>query len=118
MYDRMRRSIASLPGNHGSRSGGIRVDEVGAAQRRHADVLLTGSFEQLEHDVTSAAASAAVNHLIEGAEPLSGLVGVDVWQLGRQTLMDDGRTFLAGLRHVHSQLSCGRVHHSTPGSLL
>ena len=58
------------------------VDVVGAAQRRHADVHLAGLLEQPEHDVARPLAAALVDQLVEGVEPVAGLVGVDVREAG------------------------------------
>ena len=68
-----------------------RVDVVGAAQAGHADLLLPGPLEQLEHEVAGTLAAAVVDQLVEGIEPLAGLVGVDVRELGGQPAEDDGR---------------------------
>ena len=65
------------------------VDVVGAAQRGHADLLLAGALEQPQHHVAGALAAALVDQLVEGVEPLLGLVGVDVGELGGQSLVDD-----------------------------
>ena len=71
--------------------GRDRVDVVGAAQRGDADLLLAGPLEQLEHHVAGALAAALVEQRVERVEPLLGLVGVDVGELGGQTLVDDRR---------------------------
>ena len=71
--------------------GRDRVDVVGAAQRRHADLHLAGPFEQAQHDVARSLASALVDERVEGVDPVVGLVRVDVGQLGGQALVDDGR---------------------------
>ncbi len=65
------------------------VDVVGAAQSRDADVGLAGTLEQSEHDVARALPAALVDQGVEGLDPVVGLVGVDVGQLGRQPLVDD-----------------------------
>ena len=76
-----------------------RVDVVGGAQGRDADLLLARALEQAQHHVAGAVAAAVVEHRVEGREPLLGLVRVDVGQLGGEALVDhrrDGRV-LAGL---------------------
>ena len=66
------------------------VDVVGAAQRGHADLLLAGALEQAQHDVAGALAAVLVDQVVEGLEPLLGLLGVDVRELGGQALVDHG----------------------------
>ncbi len=66
------------------------VDVVGAAQRGYADLHLPGPLEQPQHDVARALATAVVDQGVEGVDPVGGLVGIDVGQLGRQALVDDG----------------------------
>ncbi len=72
------------------------VDEVGAAQGGHADLLLAGTLEQAQHDVAGALTTVRIGQVVEGVEPLLGLLGVDVRELGGQALVDD-RTGLPGL---------------------
>ena len=90
------------------------VDVVGAAQRRHADLLLAGPLEQPQHHVARAVAAAVVDQRVERVEPVLGLVGVDVGQLGRQALVDDGgaRGRRAGFAEV-SRRSRSPVHRVT-----
>ena len=76
--------------------GRDRVDVVGAAQGGHADLLLAGALEQPEHDVAGALAAALVDQRVERVEPLVGLVGVDVGQLGGQALVDHRAAVGAG----------------------
>ena len=64
------------------------VDVVGAAQRRDADVHLPGAFEQPQHHVAGPLAAALADQGVEGVDPVVGLVGVDVRELGGQTLVD------------------------------
>ena len=73
------------------------VDVVGAAQRRDAHLGLAGPLEQAQHDVAGAIAAAFVEQRVERGEPVVGLVGVDVGQLGRQALVDH-RGLRAGSR--------------------
>src|SRR6478609_4407919 len=76
-----------------------RVEVVGRAQGRDADLLLTRALEEAQHQVAGAVAAAVVEHRVERREPLLRLVRVDVGQLGGKTLVDhlrDGRV-LAGL---------------------
>ena len=70
--------------------GGNGVDEVGAAQGGNADLLLAGPLQQAEHDVAGALTPVGVGQVVEGLEPLLGLLGIDVRELGRQTLVDHG----------------------------
>ena len=67
------------------------VDVVGAAQRGHADVQLAGLLEQPQHHVARPLAAALVDQLVEGLEPVAGLVRVDVGELGGQPLVDHRR---------------------------
>ena len=76
-----------------------RVEVVGRAQGRDADLLLARALEEAQHQVAGAVAAAVVEHRVERREPLLRLVRVDVGQLGGKTLVDhrrDGRV-LAGL---------------------
>jgi hypothetical protein len=70
------------------------VDEVGAAQRGHADLLLAGALEEAQHHVAGAGASTLVDHLVERADPFGRLLRIDVGELGGQTLVDDRRAFV------------------------
>ncbi len=79
--------VAREPGLTLGRDG---VDEVGAAQRRYADVLLAGSLEKSEHHVARTRASALVDHLVERVDPVGRFLGVDVGKLGGETLVDHG----------------------------
>ena len=69
--------------------GRDRVDVVGAAQARHADLVLAGPLEQAQHEVPGAVAARVVDDRVERLEPLGGLGGVDVGQLARQAVADD-----------------------------
>ncbi len=79
-----------VAGEVGLALGGNGVDEVGAAQRRHADGLLTRALQHPQHDVAGAVSTPLVDHLVERAEPVLRLVGIDVRQLGGHALVDDG----------------------------
>src|SRR5262249_51802410 len=68
-----------------------RVDVVGAAQRRDADLVLARPLEQLEHDVAGPRFALLGQQGVEGVDPLLRLLRVDVGQLGRQTLVDHRR---------------------------
>ena len=68
--------------------GRDRVDVVGAAERRDTDLLLAGPLEQPQHDVAGPVAAALLEHAVEGLEPVAGLLGVDVGQLGGEALVD------------------------------
>jgi hypothetical protein len=72
-----------VAGEPGLALRGDGVDVVGAPQRGDPDLLLTGSLQQAQHDVARPVATAAVEHRVERVEPLVGLVGIDVGQLGR-----------------------------------
>src|SRR5215831_426756 len=69
--------------------GRDRVDVVRAAQARDADLLLARPFEQPEHDVSGPGAAAGPHHVVEGFQPLPGLVWVYVGKLGGQAVADD-----------------------------
>ena len=73
------------------------VDVVGAAQRGDAHLGLAGPLEQAQHDVPGPVAAAFLQQGVEGRQPVLGLVGVDVGQLGRQALVDH-RGLRAGSR--------------------
>ena len=78
-----------VTGEPGLALGRDRVDVVGAAQRRDAHLLLAGALEQPQHHVARALAAALLDQLVEGLDPLAGLLGVDVGKLRRKTLVDD-----------------------------
>lgn len=73
------------------RLGGDGVHVVGGGQcggDRHP--LLAGAFEEPQHEVTGSAGGAGgVEKCIERVEPLGGLVGIDVGQIGRDAFADD-----------------------------
>ena len=91
-FQRMKRADAALhllvAGEPRLALGRDGVDVVGAAQRRDADLLLAGPLEEPQHHVARALAAAVGDHGVEGLEPLPGLLGIDVGQLGRQALVD------------------------------
>ena len=62
--------------------GRDRVDVVGAAQARHADLLLASGLKEPEHDVAGACPAVGPHDRAERVEPLPRLVGIDVGQLG------------------------------------
>src|SRR5215469_14027638 len=66
-----------------------RVDVVRTAQAGDADLLFAGPFEQPEHDVPGPGAAAGPHHVVEGFQPLPGLVWVYVGKLGGQAVADD-----------------------------
>jgi hypothetical protein len=68
--------------------GGDRVDVVGGGQRRQPEVLVAGPFEQPQHDVAGPVATVRVDHHVDRVEPLRGFLGVDVRQIGRQSVQD------------------------------
>jgi hypothetical protein len=58
-----------------------RVDVPGLGERRQTDVELTGPLEELEHEEPGPVLALVPNDLVEGVEPLLGLLRVDVGQL-------------------------------------
>ncbi len=58
-----------------------RVDVVGAAQARHADLVLAGPFQHAQHEVAGSGAALGLDDVVERLEPLVGLAGVDIRQL-------------------------------------
>ena len=68
------------------------VHEVGAAKRRHADRLLAGALQQLQQQEAGPAATFGVDYRIQTLDPLAGFRGIDVGQLARQPIGDDGVT--------------------------
>ena len=77
-----------VAGEPGLPLGRDRVDVVGAAQGRHPDLGLPGPLEQPQHHVARALAAALADQGVERVDPVGGLVGVDVRELGRQPLVD------------------------------
>jgi hypothetical protein len=67
-----------------------RVDVIRRGQRRDADLPLAGAFQQAQHDVPGALWTAFVDDSVERLDPLVGFLGVDVRQLARQPVADDG----------------------------
>ena len=88
--------------------GRDRVDVVGAAQARHADLLLTGPLQQPEHHVPGPGPATGAHHAVERVDPVPGLVRVDVRQLRGQPVADDGETLASG-SHGMSSPSAGRA---------
>ena len=82
--------------------GGNGVDEVGAAQPRHADLLLTGPLQQAQHDVPGTGPAAGAHHVVERLDPFPGLVRVDVGQLGGKPVADDRETLTSGSHGISS----------------
>ncbi len=76
--------------------GRDRVDVVGAAQAGYADLLLAGALKEPQHHVPGAGAAPGPDHAVERVHPLSGLVRVDVRELGGQPVADDGETLTTG----------------------
>src|SRR5215469_2331544 len=66
-----------------------RVDVVGAAQARDADLLLAGAFQQPEHHVPGAGPATGPHDGVERLEPLPGLVWIYVGKLVGQAVCDD-----------------------------
>ncbi len=76
--------------------GRDRVDEVGAAQAGHPDLLLARPLEQAQHDVPGARPAPGPHNGIERLDPFACLVRVDVGQLGGQPVADDGESLASG----------------------
>ena len=68
------------------------VDVVAAAQGGHADLALARALEQLEHEEPGTLTAVGVDRGVEGFDPLTGLVRVDVGQLAGQAVGDDIET--------------------------
>ncbi len=92
------------------------VDEVGAAQARHADLLGAGLLQEPQHEVARPPAPAGPHDVIEGLDPLSGLVRVDVGQLAGQAVADDGEALASGGHGVFLAFRAGRA--SRPACVL
>src|ERR1022692_3503064 len=76
------------------------VDVVGAAQAGNPNLLLTGAFQQPEHDVPGPAPAAGPDYGVERLDPFSGLVLVDVGKLGGQAVADDREALASGCHGV------------------
>src|SRR5579859_2145291 len=87
--------------------GRDRVDVVGTAQAGHPDLLLARPLEQAEHDVPGAGPASGAHDRIERLDPFARLVRVDVGQLGRQPVADDGELLTSGSHGVASPSACG-----------
>ena len=68
--------------------GGDGVDVVGRRQRRDGDPLFAGAFQQPQHQVARPRRPRALQQLVEGFQPLRGLLGVDVGQIRRHAFAD------------------------------
>src|SRR5699024_3484534 len=73
--------------------GGDGVDVVGGRQGRDADIAFACAFEQTQDQVAGALLSATGECLVEGVEPLGGFFGVDVGNVGCQSVADDADAF-------------------------
>src|SRR5580698_9448678 len=89
--------VAREPGLALGRDG---VDEVGAAQAGHADLLLTSPLQEPEHDVTGPGPAVGTDHVIEGLHPFPGLVRIDVRQLGGQSVAEDRKSTRLNSSHM------------------
>ncbi len=69
--------------------GRDRVDVVRTAQCRHADLPLPGALEQPEQDVARALSPGATDDGVEGFQPFTRLIGIEVGQLAGQAIGDD-----------------------------
>ncbi|GAA3101777.1 hypothetical protein GCM10020001_018420 [Nonomuraea salmonea] len=57
------------------------VDVVGAAQARHADLVLAGPLQHAQHEIAGSGAALGLDDVVERLEPLVGLAGIDIRQL-------------------------------------
>ena len=89
--------------------GRDRVDVVGAAQAGHSDLLLARPLEQAEHHVPGAGPASGPHDRIERLDPFACLVRVDVGQLGRQPVADDGELLTSGSHGVASPSAVNRA---------
>ena len=94
---RMRRSMCSSPGNHGSCSRGIVLTYGVRDGGREADLALLGPLEQLGQQEAGAGLAVGVDHGVEGVEPLLGLARIDVGDLV-DVAVEDHATSLAPFR--------------------
>ena len=78
--------VAGKPGLELGRNG---VDVVRRGQRGYRDPLLTGPLQHPEHEVPGPGRTGAGQQVVEGLQPLGGLLGVDVGQVGRDAFPDD-----------------------------
>ena len=76
--------------------GGDRVDVVGAAKTRDADISLGGAAQERQHQVAGSIVALGVDEVVERLDPLSGFVGIDIDVLGRQSAGDQGVTVTSG----------------------
>ena len=79
--------IAGEPRLHLGRDG---VDVVRGAQARDAEVALSSTAEQGEHEVASAVGARSVDDLVEGAGPLGRLLGIHIDVLRGQAACEEG----------------------------
>ncbi len=77
--------------------GGDGVDVVRAGQRGHADVVLTRTLQQTQHQVPGPLLTATLEHLVERLEPLGRLFGVDVRQVRGHAVTNDTYPLGAGV---------------------
>ena len=78
--------VAGEPGLHLGRDG---VDVVGRRHRREGHPLFAGPFQQPQHQIARPRRPRALQQLVEGLQPLGGLLRVDVGQIGRHAFADD-----------------------------
>ena len=74
-----------------------RVDVVGRRQRRHAHLHRARLLEQAQHDIARTVPAGLADQGRQGVDPLLGLVGVDVGQVGGNAVED--RAGLLGTEH-------------------
>ena len=86
-----------------------RVDVVGAAQPGHPDLLLARPLQQPEHDVPGARPAPGPDDGIERLDPFARLVRIDIGQLGRQPIADDGESLASGSHGVASPSAVDRA---------
>ena len=83
-----------VTGEPGFALGGNGVDVVGGGEGWDRDPLLPGALEQAKHQVPGPAGSGVLEKTVEGLQPFSGLIRVDVREVGRDSLSDDANPLL------------------------
>jgi hypothetical protein len=69
------------------------VDIVRRRQRRDGHPLFAGPFQQPQHQIPRPRRPRTLQQLIEGLQPLRGLLGVDIGQIRRHTFTDHPNPF-------------------------
>ena len=86
-----------------------RVDVVRAAQAGHAHLLLASALEQPQHDIPGPGPAMRPDNVIEGLQPLPGLVRIYVRELSGQSVADDGKALSSGGHGDSSQSAGGQA---------